>query len=148
MSYQEKKNIVNIFSSLLITAIYARIVYQAHLAGTIDLKVDFSSWGKIFLIFIGVSILARIIIYIVFHILNAIATREEDIPAEDERDSLIKLKSTRNSHYTFIFSFVCGFVLLAFGLPVYGMFITFIVSGLIAELVDEGSQLYFYRKGV
>jgi len=148
MTYQEKQNIVNIFSGLLITAIYGWIVYQKHLAGTIDLKEDFSSWGVIFLIFIGVSIVSRIIIYIIFHIINAIATREDDTPVEDERDKLIKLKSTRNSYYSFSFCLMSGFVLLAIGMPVYGMFIAFIISGLIAEIIENGSQIYFYRKGV
>jgi hypothetical protein len=89
MSYQEKKNIVNIFSGLLITAIYAIMVIQRHQQGRIDLTEDYCAWGVTFLIFIGVSIVARIIIYIVFHIINAIATREQEIPVEDERDKII-----------------------------------------------------------
>ena len=148
MSYQEKQNIVNIFSGLLITAVYALIIYQRHQQGSLDLTEDFNSWGVIFLIFIGLSIIARIIIYIIFHIINAIATREEDIPPTDERDELVKLKATRNSYYTFTACFMCGFVLLALGMPVYGMFIAFIVSGLVAEIMDNGSQIYYYRKGI
>ena len=65
MTYQEKKSVVNIISALLITGIYALIVYQRHLAGRFDLTQDYSKWGTIFLIFIGVSIVARIIIYII-----------------------------------------------------------------------------------
>lgn len=148
MSYHEKENIVNIFSSLLITAVFALGVYQRQLDGRIDLTENLSSWGKIFLIFIGVSIVARIIIMIVFNIINTIATREEKIPAPDERDRLIKLKSTRNSYYTFSSTIWTGFIFLAVGLPVYWLFLIFILSGLIAELVDNGSQLYYHRKGV
>lgn len=148
MSYQEKKNIVNIFSAMLITAIYAWIIYQKHLAGTINLREDFTSWGMIFLIFIGVSIVARIVIYIIFHIINAIATRETDTPLEDERDKMVKLMSTRNSYYTFSVCVMSGFVLLAFGMPVYGMFIAFVISGLVSEIVENGSQIYYYRKGL
>ena len=80
MSYREKENIVNIISGILVTAVYGYIVYQRHLAGRFDLTQDFNKWGVIFLIFIGVSIVTRIVIYIIFHILNYIATREEDIP--------------------------------------------------------------------
>lgn len=141
-------NIVNIVSGLLITPIYAWIVYQRHLQGRFDLTDDFKTWGIIFLVFMGVSIVARIIIYIIFHILNAIATREEDIPGEDERDKLVKLKSTRNSHYAFSISMVLGFVLLAAGMPIYGLFIVFIISGLFSEIVDNGSQIFYYRKGL
>lgn len=148
MSYQEKQNIINIFSGLLITSIFAVIVYQRHLDGRIDLTQDFKTWGIIFLIFIGVSIVSRIIIYIIFHIINAIATREEDIPAEDERDKLVKLKSTRNSHYAFTIGMMISIIALAIGMPVYGILIAFVISGLISEIVDNASQIYYYRKGI
>ncbi len=148
MSYQERQNIVNIFSGLLITTIYAIIVYQRHIQGRFDLTTDFDKWGVIFLIFIGVSIVARIIIQIIFHIINAIATREEKTPVEDERDNLIKLKATRNSYYAFTSGFVLAVMGLAVGMPVYGVFIAFVGFGLIAEIIDNGSQIYYYRKGV
>ena len=148
MSYREKENIVNIFSGLFITACYSWIVYQKHLAGKFDLTEDFSQWGKIFLVFIGVSVVSRIIIYIIFHIINAIATRETDIPVEDERDKIIKLKATRNSHYVFSGGFVMAIFGLSIGMAPFYIFIFFIVSGLLSELVDNGSQIYYYRKGV
>jgi len=148
MSYQEKQNIVNILSGLLITVIYAIIVYQRQLQGRFDLTEDFSKWGVLFLIFIGVSVVARIIIQIIFHIINAIATREEKTPVEDERDKLVKLKGTRNSYYAFTSGFVLSVMGLALGMPVYWVFIAFVVFGLIAEIVDNGSQIYYYRKGV
>lgn len=141
-------NIVNILSGLLITSVYAWIVYQRHLQGRFDLTEDFRTWGIIFLVFMGVSIVARIIIYIIFHIINAIATREEDIPKEDERDKLVKLKATRNSHYAFSISLLAGFILLAAGMPLYGLFMVFIIAGLISEIMDNSSQIYYYRKGI
>jgi len=148
MSYQEKQNIVNILSGLLITVIYSIIIYQRQLQGRFDLTEDFSKWGVLFLIFIGVSVVARIIIQIIFHIINAIATREEKTPVEDERDKLVKLKGTRNSYYAFTSGFVLSVMGLALGMPVHWVFILFVVFGLIAEIIDNGSQIYYYRKGV
>lgn len=148
MPYRERLNIVNILSGLLITSIYSWIVYQRYLEGRYDLTQDFRAWGKLFLIFIAVSIAVRIAIMIVFHILNAIASREKDIPVEDERDKLIKLKSTRNAYYIFAATLFTGFLLLAIGMPVYGIFIVYVIGGLISEIVENGSQIYFYRKGV
>jgi len=148
MSYQEKQNIVNIFSGLLVTVIYALLVYQRHLQGNFDLTEDFRTWGIIFLIYIGISIVVRIIIQIVFHIINAIATREEKVPVEDERDQLVKLKATRNSYYAFSSGFVISVVGLALGMPVHWIFIAFVGFGLIAEILDNGSQIYYYRKGI
>ena len=148
MTYQEKQNIVNIFSGLLITAIYALIVFQRQQQGIFDLTEDFSKWGVIFLIYIGVSVAARIIILIVFHIINAIATREKEIPVEDERDKLVKLKAIRNSHYAFSGGFVVSVMGLAVGMPVHYIFIAFVGFGLISEIIDNSSQIYYYRKGI
>ncbi len=148
MSYREKENIINIFSGLLITAIFAWTVYQRHLDGRIDLTDDFQQWGILFLIYAGISIVARIIIYIVFSIINAIVTRSDKIPEEDERDKLIKLKATRNSHYSFSVGFMAAIILLAIGFAPYTLFIVFVISGVVSEIIDNGSQMYYYRKGV
>jgi len=148
MSYQVKQNIVNIFSGLLISSIYALIVYQRHQQGRFDLTEDFSKWGNIFLIFMAVSIVARIIIYIIFHIINAIATKEENIPVDDERNKLIKLKATRNSYYIFSFCLFSAFLFLAVGMPIYGIFIAFVISCVISEIMDNGSQIYYHHKGI
>ncbi len=148
MSYQVKQNIVNILSGVLITAFYALMILQRHQEGRFNLKEDFDTWGVIFLIYIGVSIVARIIIQIIFHIINAIATREEKVPVTDERDKLISLKATRNSYYVFSSGFVLAVMSLAIGMPVYGIFIAFVATGLLAEIIDNGSQIYYYRKGI
>jgi len=148
MSYEEKENIVNIFSSLFISIGYAIIIYQKHLQGQFDLTTDFSTWGIIFLIFMGVSIVARIIIYIIFHIINTIATGKEEKEVSDERGKLIKLKATRNTYYAFSAGIMLAIIALAIGMPVYGIFIAFIVSSVISELIDNGSQIYYNRKGV
>ncbi|RLD48378.1 MAG: hypothetical protein DRI97_18945, partial [Bacteroidetes bacterium] len=137
-----------IVSGVLITAIYSIIILNRHNDGTIDLTNDYSKWGVIFLVFIGVSIVARIIINIIFHILNAIATREQDVPVRDERDKLIELKATRNSYYIFVSGFVVSVISLAIGMPVYVIFIAFVGFGLIAEIIDNASQIYYYRKGI
>lgn len=148
MTYQEKQNVVNMVSGLLITAVYALIVFQKHQQGVFDLTQDFNKWGVLFLIFIGVSVAARIIIQIIFHIINAIATREEKVPEEDERDKLVKLKAIRNSYYAFTGGFVLSVIGLALGMPVHWIFIAFVGVGLIAEILENSSQIYYYRKGV
>ncbi len=148
MTYQEKQNVVNIFSALLITVVYAFMVLQRHQQGQFDLTQDFNKWGVLFLIFIGVSVAARIVILIIFHIINAIATREEKVPEEDERDKLVKLKATRNSYYAFTSGFVVSVIGLALGMPVHWIFIAFVCFGLVAEIIENGSQIYYYRKGV
>lgn len=148
MSYHEKENIVNIFSGIIMSAIMGWAVYQRHLEGNFDLTQDFKTWGIIFLIFMGISVVARIVIYIIFHIINAIAIREEDIPVEDERIKLIKLVGTRNGHYAWSSGFVLSIIGLALGMQVFWIFVIFVISGLLSEIVDNVTQIYFHRKGI
>ena len=148
MSYQEKENIVNIFSSILIAGVYSWIVYQRHLEGRFDLTEDFRKWGVIFLVFMGVSIVVRIIIYIIFHIINTIAMQKEEKIVSDEREKPIKLKATRNSYYVFSGGLMLAIISLAIGMPVYVIFVAFVIFSVLSELVDNGSQIYYSRKGV
>ncbi len=148
MSYREKESIVNIFSGILITAIFAWVVYQRHLAGDFDLINDYSQWGTILLYFMGISVAARIVIYIIFNIFNVIATGEEELPVTDERDKLINLKGTRNAYYTFSVGMLLGFLSLAVGMPVFTVFGAFIISALLGEIVENCTKICLYRKGV
>ena len=146
MLYHEKQNYVNIFSSILITAVFALIVYNKQMAGIIDLTGDYRLWGYLLLIFVGVSVVARIIIQIIFHIINVIITREEDVPKKDERDRMIALKATRNAYYSLSFVLLTMIVLLALGAPINAVFIAFIIGGLVTEIVENSSQIYYYRR--
>jgi hypothetical protein len=147
MSIQEKENIVNIFSGLLITGIFSWYVYMKHTGGAYDLTQDFKQWGILFLIFMGVQIVARIVIYILFYILNTIITQREEKNVNDERNKLIKLKGIRNAYYTFSGIMLIAVILLAVGMPVYGIFIAWVIGSLLSELMENGSMLYFNRKG-
>lgn len=148
MSFQEKENIVNIFCGLLTSTILGWAVYQRHLEGSFDLTQDFRAWGIIFLVFIGISVVVRIIIYIIFYSINAIATHEQDVPVEDERAKLIKLIGIRNSHYAFSTGFVLSITGLALGMQLHWIFVIFVVSGLLSEIIDNATQIYFHRKGI
>ena len=148
MSFQEKENIVNIFCAILTSFILGWAVYQRHLEGSFDLTQDFRAWGVIFLVFVGISIVVRIIIYIIFYSINAIVTRDESTPVEDERIKLIKLMGIRNSHYAFSSGFVLSITGLALGMQLYWIFIIFVISGLLSEVIDNVTQIYFHRKGI
>jgi hypothetical protein len=147
MSIQAKENLVNIFSSVLITGIFSWYVYQKHLEGAYDLTDDLKQWGILFLIFMGIQIVARIVIYILFYILNTIITQREEKNVPDERNRLIKLKGIRNAYYTFSGTMLIAVILLAFGMPVYGIFIAWVISSFLSEMMENGSMLYFDQKG-
>lgn len=159
MSYQEKRTIVSTLTGILVLAAYC--IYAAGKP-----QSDLKSWAIAILIFIGIGIVASIIIQIVFHILLSVsiavqktirneAVQDKEIEksinaemVEDEMGKLIELKSTRIG---FIFAGI-GFVAALFSLvlnysPVVMLNILFISFS--AGSIFEGfAQLYFYRKGV
>lgn len=148
MSYQEKKNIVSLISTLLIFGSYCLYVFQMYQEGSIDSTDSFSFWGSVILILIPVSIVAKIIISIVFNIIYRITTHEKEPSFSDELDKLIELKATRNSHYVFILGFLLSMGSLVIDMPTSVMFIILIFSGFVSEVVGVITQLYLYRRGV
>lgn len=147
MSYQEKRAIVNFVGSILITALYSAYMVQRYPQVSPYSVEIFRFWGAFFLILIPVSIVAKIIVYIVFHIINAIATREEKLPITDERDKLIESKAQTNATWVFVPGFILAMGSLVVDLPPTAMFIILLCAGLMAEIVSEISQFYFYRRG-
>jgi len=147
MSFQERRSIVNLISSILITAFYSAYMVQRFPEGDPYSPDVFRFWGAFFLILIPVAIVAKIVIYIVFYIVNTIATREEESSITDERDKLIELKTQTYSTYVFIVGVLLGMGSLVVDMPPSVMFIIFLCSGLVSEIVSEISQFYFYRRG-
>ncbi len=148
MSFQERRSIVNLVSTILITAFYSAYMVQRFPKGNAYSPDVFRFWGAFFLILIPVTVIAKIVIYIVFYIVNTIATREEEPSITDERDQLIELKAIRYSLYGFVFGFLLAMGSLVMEMPPSTMFIILICSGLVSEMVSEISQFYFYRSGV
>lgn len=147
MSYQEKRSILNMISSVLISGIYFWYVFQGDPTAGMSSEELLYFWGKSILILIPVTIVAKIVIAIFFAIGNTVATREK-IPNADERDKLIELKSLQNSRYMFALGFILAMVSLTMNMSVNVMFIVIVLAGVASEIIENASQLYFYRKGV
>jgi uncharacterized membrane protein len=148
MSFQERRAIVNLISGVLITVIYSAYMIQRYPEAGLYSPDVFRYWGAFFLILIPVSIVARIIIFISFYIINTIATREEEPSITDERDRLIELKSGRNGFYVFIAGFLLAMASLVIDQPPAMMFIILVCTGVTSEVVSTISEFYFYRRGV
>jgi len=147
MSYHEKRAIVNMCSSILITAIYSVYLYVRYLAGGKEFINDPVFWAKAFLIFIPVSVVASIIISIGFTIHYRLTTKEEEPAITDERDKMIGLIGSRNALAVFSVGVVLSMVTVAIGMPIYVMFITIIYSGLLSSVTDDLTQFTLYRRG-
>ena len=109
---------------------------------------DLQFWAKSILIFIPIAIVAKIITLILFSIINSVITNEGDVEITDERDKLVELKATRNSHIIFSLGFIVSLLFLAFGMQPFVMVLTLITCAVIADVFGEISQIYFYTRGV
>ncbi|MNI62863.1 hypothetical protein D3C73_1181990 [compost metagenome] len=148
MSYQEKKIFVSIISSILIFTLYTLYAIKNAEEGSITSASDFSFWGSFILVLLPVSIVAKVIIHIVFVIFNKITTNEDEPSFEDEFDKIIELKADRISLYVFFLGFILSMVPLVTDLPTYLTFLALIFFGFLSDLLGRIAQLYFYRKGV
>lgn len=147
MSYQEKRSIVNLASTMILPAIFAAVMLPRYPEGEVYSAGVFQFWGEFFLLLIVASIIARIAISIVFSIINTIATREVEPSITDERDQLIEMKANTRSLYLFSLGFIIGIGSLAFGQTPNVMFIIFFCAGIAAEIMSDVSQFFFYRRG-
>ncbi len=147
MSFQERRALISLISTLLIAGLYSAYMLQRQPSADPYAPETFQFWGTFFVLLIPVSIASRIVINIVFMIMNTIVTRETETEKRDERDNLIELKATRNSLYSFAIGVILAMGALALNQPPNVMFILLIIAGVTAEVVSELSQFYFYRRG-
>lgn len=148
MSYQEKKHIVSFISTLLIFSFYCWYVFQNVPHTHVDTMETLRFWAAAILILIPVSIIAKILIAILFNIIYRITTKEVEPSFSDELDKLIDLKATRNSHYVFTLGFLLAMGSLVLDMTPTTMFIILIFSGFLSEMVGVSTSLYHYRRGV
>lgn len=147
MFYQEKRSFVFLFNNIVVMGLYSLYVFHRYRDIILNTPNDFRFWGKTVLILVPVSIIACTIIFIIFNIINKIAT-DEDMPViTDERDRMIELKAIRVSHGIFIFGFFLAMGSQVVGMQPYIMLLTLVASGFIAACGDEITKIYLYRKG-
>lgn len=147
MTYHEKRSILNIISAIAVSGAYYWYAFRGNPIEGLETYELMQFWAKTFLIMIPVVIIARILIMILFLIGNTIATNEKQ-PKEDEREKLIQLKAGRNSSWLFAFGFVMGMVALVLDKSINMMFVIILVSGILAEIVENISQIYYHRSGI
>ena len=148
MTYQEKKSIVSIVSTIFIFVSYCLYMYPRYPGGAVESSVVFHYWGSFVLFLILFSIVTHIIINITFNIIFRITTSEKEPAFADELDKLIELKAHRNSFFMLIAGFLVAMGLLVIYQTSQLMFIILITSGFISDVTGSVTKLYHYRRGV
>lgn len=150
MSYQEKNITVTLMSYLLILGFYLLNLIPMYRDGSLDSVRVFTLWVTVIIAGIAVNILASILTHIVLSIVYAIRTKSNKTEPmiADERDELIGLKGTKNSYIVYSLGVLVSMMTLVFNYPPLVMFSLLILFALVAEIVGDLSQIYFYRRGV
>jgi hypothetical protein len=148
MTYQEKKSIVSVISAILIFVSYCLFMYPRYPGEGGELSEVLHYWGSFVLYLTLFSIVAHIIISIIFNIVFRMTTNEKEPAFADELDKLIDLKAFRNSFFVFVVGFLFAMGSLAFYQPLHVMFMILISAGFISDVTGSVTKLYHYRRGV
>lgn len=149
MSLPVKKALYNLFTTILIMGGYVYYMFQYKGDTNIPLIDDLQFWGRFMLIMIGVTVVSKIVLMILFAIYRGIRYGEdENIDFMDERDKLIEMKSDRNGNYLFMIGLVLSFVPLAMGHPIHYFFIILFTSGILSGILGDLLKIYYYNRGV
>ncbi|QMS84675.1 hypothetical protein [Candidatus Xianfuyuplasma coldseepsis] len=156
MSIQEKRVLANLLSTIVITTIFAIIVYNRYmdLESTTESVMKF--WATALLLFIPASITARIIVMILFSIGNEIAgeikkeltgedTDKNDLHIMDERDKVIDLLATRISLVGFSAGFIIALATQVMDYSVTVFFVTMLIAGFASDVLAELYKISKYR---
>lgn len=148
MSYQEKSAITSLIGNLIGCTLYFGEVFRRFVERDVSAGGDFAFWGAAILLFVPAIVSFKVIVQIIFSILNAISRGEQEPAVTDELDRLIALKALRN----FCLLFMAGFLLSmsaagATNQPTL-MFVVLLFSVLAAGVMLDISTIYFYRRGV
>lgn len=146
MSYQEKRSLVSLFSNVLIFGIYYWYLLQISEQNSPPDELRF--WSAAILVLLPVLIVCKLVIHMLFNIVNTIATNEREPAFTDELDRLITLRAVRNFCFVFSAGFFLSMGALAIGMPLRTMFEILLFTVIAAGVTIDLSQLYFYRKGV
>jgi hypothetical protein len=150
MTFQETHVSVSLVSFSLIAIYYVTNWLKMYQSEGLNSERIFTLWIIVIVAGIVLVIAGSILTNIVRAILYAIKTQSDKTErfVEDERDKLIGLKGSRIAYITFSVGVFFAMLSFALGQPPLIMFSLIILFSLLAEIVESGMQLVFYRRGV
>lgn len=149
MSLPIQKAVFNLITTILIMGGYAIYVFGINAEINLPRLEELKFWGEFMLMMIGVTIVIKIVLYIVFAIFRTATHGDaDDIDFMDERDKLIEMKAERIGNHLFVVGFMGSMIPIAMGYPVQYMFIILISFGFMSGVLGDSLKIYFYKKGI
>jgi hypothetical protein len=157
----EKRTLTQLSTMTLVYGVFCLVAFNR-----LTLESTLRQWAVIMLIFLGVAVLASIIIQVLFHILfsidlaarkaildnnvdkNTIGEALEGEFIEDERDQLVALKSRQAVCMASGLGLILGLVSLLLNAPPTLMLNLFFASFFLGALAEGITSLVLYRRRV
>ena len=149
MSIRKISISVSLVSTLLIMGYYLVNLILMNRQGNLISTDVFRLAAVVIIASIVLNIAGNILTSIGVSIIQAIQTRsaKEVRIIEDERDKLIGLKGTQVTYVAFSLGVLVVMLAFVIGQPALVMFCLIILSSLLAEIIGDLAQFYFYRRG-
>ncbi len=151
MSMLAQKALYNLVTTVLLVGCFLIYSFGTQDNMTVSINPEIQFWGSFTLKMIGVMVIAKIILHIIFAIFQTIKAGhkiENELEFMDERDRLIEMKSDRYSHWVFVVGFVAAMIPISMGYSVQYMFLTLFVFGLASAITNDVWKIYLYNTGV
>jgi len=129
-------------------------MYQKYLNGSLDDSNIFKFWAIIILVYLPLMVLTKIIMLVVFHIIEAIVLKAkgrnimDEVDITDERDKFIQMKSYNKTIYVFMVGFIIALFTQLFDISHHIFFFVLVVTGIVADVFSEILIIRSYRRGV
>jgi len=150
MSFQQRNVTVSLVNFSLILAFLVIRVLLLIAGGNFNSTQVFRVWGIVIVLAVLVTIFATILTHIVYAILQAIRTGQQNPKLEDfedERDRLIDLRGTRVTHLVSSIGASLSMLTYVLGQPPLVMFTLLIFFGVVAQIIGDIRRLFLYRRG-
>jgi hypothetical protein len=140
---------VSLVSNLLILGYYLVNILPIFQRGEWNPEDVFRLWVIVVVASIVLNILGNIIAAITINVAHAIKTNsnQEVRLLNDERDKLIELKGVRVAYFTSSIGIFLSMLSFVLDQPALVMFSLLLLFSLIAEILGDVSQFYFYNRG-
>ena len=146
MSHEERNNIASIIAGLLVNIYVINKLSNLFADGSLDGPDALMVWARAMLWAIPVGVIVVIICVILFSIVFAIATGEENPSfVVDERDEAIKILGLRFNMVIISVAFIGGMIGLALGYAPLYVFIGMFFGFSIGDLIGNFAKLIRYR---
>jgi hypothetical protein len=148
MTTQEKRPIVFLITDTITFTSYYALLLNINSSKVMSMG-ELPFWGASILMLVPVMIISRIMLYVLYSIINTVMTKKkEEKFITDELGQLIKLRANRNFNNTFLIGFVITMGLLVFGISLATMFKLFFLSIFTSFSVQNISEFYYAKKSV